>query len=131
MLFCCNKEFGATYSFYTQEENYITKRIEFGYCPHCKKPIYNEFKIDFKDNIINKRLKGHEAERAFSKAMFNRLVFISKLEQGTRARQYWCYGDYKKSNKRDKKGNLIHIQIKRNFNGQEIENLGLSEIIYK
>lgn len=131
MLRCCNNDFSATYSFYVEDKNYITKRIEFGYCPHCGKAIYIENKIDFSSNHLSKTLTKHEAERAFQKAMFNRLVFISKLEQGSRSRQHWCYGDFKHDTKRDEKGRLIQLQIKRNMNGEEVENFGMAKVVYK
>ena len=131
MLICCNREFSATYSFYVDDKNYITKRVEFGYCPHCRKAIYKEYKVDFGDNRLSKLLKNYEAEKAFQKAMFNRLVFISKMEQGTRSRQHWCYGDYKHDNRRDEKGRLIQLQIKRNMNGEEVENFGVAKVIYR
>ena len=129
-MYCCNKDFNPHYSFYCQDKNYVTKRIEFGYCPNCHKAIYKEFKIDFRDNISTKLLRGYEAERAFNKAMFDRLVFISKVKQGTRAKQYWCYGDCKES-KKDGNGQIIQFQIKRNMNGEEIENLGVSKVLIR
>ena len=124
MLTCCNRDFYATYSFYVEDKDYVAKRIEFGYCPHCNKAIYKEIKIDFIDNKRVKILKRYEAERAFQRAMFNRLVFISKVRQGSRSKQHWCYGDFK-----DNKG--VQFQIKRNMNGEEVENFGVSEVVLR
>lgn len=124
MLRCCNKDFSATYSFYSEDNNYVAKRIEFGYCPHCHKAIYKENLIDFLSNSLSKTLKKYEAKRAFQKAMFNRLVFISKVRQGSRSKQHWCYGDYKDNNG-------VQFQIKRNMNGEEVENFGVSEVVLR
>ena len=131
MLYHCNKDFSGFYSFYVSDSECLNKKIEFGRCPHCAKAILKETKTDFNGNTTTKTLKGHEAESALQKAMLNRLLFISKLSQGTRARQHWCFGDYKKSNKRDEKGHLVHIQIKRNFNGVEVDNFGACEVVYR
>lgn len=131
MLSCCNQDFAPTYSFYTDDEAYLVKRVEFGYCPHCKKAVYRETRIDFRDTLTQRDKKSYEAERAFSKAMFNRLVFVSKLEQGSKANQNWCYGDFKKLPQRDEKGRYIQVQTKRNMNGVEVEELGIARVSYR
>jgi hypothetical protein len=131
LLTCCHNDFVARYSFEVDDKDCLEKRIEFGYCPHCEKAIYLEIKKDFHSKVTSKLLKNYEAERAFNKAMFNRLHFISKLEQGSRARQNWCFGDFKHGTQRDEKGRLIQFQIKRNLNGQEVENFGVAKVVYK
>lgn len=73
---------------------------------------------------------GKEAEFLIRKAYLNRLDFFTS-SNGAKSNQNWYYGDYKKSNQKDEKGNLLEFQIKRNFNGDEVANLGLSKVIYK
>lgn len=130
MLSHCNKEFSG-HTFYVNDKDCILKKVECAKCQECGTFIFKEYKTDFHNRHSIKLLKGKEAEIAYQKAYPNRLLFISKLDQGTLSRQHWCFGDYKKSNQRDKKGRLIQVQIKRNFNGQEVENFGMSEVIYK
>ena len=121
MLSHCNKDFAGYYNFYVSDSDYLNKKIEFGRCPVCQKAILKETKTDYFGNVSYKIMMGKEAEIALEKAMFSRLCFISKVEQGSRSKQHWCYGDFKRSGK-------VQFQIKRNFNGEEVENFGESKV---
>ncbi len=65
----------------------------------------------------------------FEKAKFNRLNFLDRLKQGSKTNQNWFYGDFKKSDKKDDRGNIILLQLKRNFNGEAII-LGEAPVTY-
>lgn len=118
----CRKNFSGFYDFYVTDSNYLNKRVIFGRCPVCRKAIYQEIKTDYFGNVSYKSRMGKEAEIAFEKALFSRLCFISKVQQGSRSKQHWCYGDCKESGK-------LQFQIKRNFNGVEVENFGEAKVI--
>lgn len=81
--------------------------------------------------ITTKTKTGLEAERLIKSAWVNRLIFLDQKPHGTKSNQNWYYGDYKRSIAKDDKGRPIEIQIKRNFNGEEVENLGEARVIYK
>ncbi len=131
MLFCCSKNFTASYKFpvFPQEGEFF-KKIEFSYCPHCDSAVYKEI-ITLPNGTIKEstQQKGIKAEEAFAKAKFNRLNFLERLKQGSKANQNWFYGDFKKSDKKDSRGNIILLQLKRNFNGEAII-LGEAPVTY-
>ena len=107
-------------------------KAEFKRCPICGKAIYRETRVDYSGNtFITTTKTGREAESLIKKAWVNRLTFLEKLKSGTKSNQNWYYGDFKKGLEKDHRGNLIEFQIKRNFNGEEVENLGEARVIYK
>lgn len=131
MLSCCAKNFTASYRFAVfPKEGELFKKIEFSYCPHCDNAVYKEI-ITLPNGEINEtpQQKGIKAEEEFAKAKFNRLNFLERLKQGSKANQNWFYGDCKKSNKKDERGNPVWLQLKRNFNG-EAKVLGEAPVVY-
>lgn len=128
-FFCCNHLLSVK-SFSIQSDSFEQKKVEYARCPHCGKSFYKEIRIDFKGYTSNTSTKmGKEAEFLIQKAFLNRLDFFTNT--GSKGNQNWFYGDFKKSTQRDEKGNLLEFQIKRNFNGVEVANLGISKVIYK
>lgn len=109
--------------------NFESVRVEFAKCPHCKKSFYKEVRTDYRGKTSNTNIKmGKEAEFLIQKAFLSRLDFFTST--GTKSNQNWYYGDLKKSSQRDEKGNLLEFQIKRNFNGEEVANLGIAKVKY-
>lgn len=131
MLFCCSRELKPLNVFYAACENCIYKKIEYRICPHCKTPIYKETIKRFNNTETTpKTLKGEKAVKAFKRALLNRLTFFEKLKQGSRQNQNWYYGDFKRTNKKDKNGNFVELQIKKNFNNETVAILGEAIINY-
>lgn len=131
MFTCCKKKLYPI-AFYIASADYEIVRAEFKRCPHCNKAYYREQRKDYNGRITTTTIKtGLEAERLIKKAWVNRLSFLEKLKSGTKSNHNWFYGDFKKGTEKDHKGNLIELQIKRNFNGEEVENLGEAKVIYK
>ena len=128
-FYCCNHFLNVRSFFVVAQQNYESLKIEYSRCPHCKKSFYKEIKTDFNGNRYNTNTKmGKEAEFLIEKAFLNRLDFFTP--KGTKTNQEWYYGDFKKTNQKDEKGNLLELQIKRNFNGEEVANLGIAKITY-
>lgn len=133
MLFCsnCSKHYTALHSFFVEDKDYLSKKIEFRRCPQCGTPLYKETVITFKNAKITKdEIRGERAVKLFQRAYFNRLVFLEKLAMGSKANQNWFFGDFEKTNKKDEKGNFLFRQLKRNFNNQIVEDMGIKEVIY-
>ncbi len=130
MLFCCAKNFTASYKFHVYPNENLSKKIEFSYCPHCDNAVYKEI-ITYPNGTIKEtqQQKGIKAEESFAKAKFNRLNFLERLKQGSKANQNWFYGDFKRTAKKDERGNNVLLQLKRNFNGQAII-LGEAPVTY-
>ena len=125
----CKKHYTASQSFFIEPSNFKFKKIHFLKCPRCQEKIYKEITVSFKDEIAYRIHFGKKAEKLFNRALFNRLVFLEKISQGTKSNQNWYYGDFEKTNKKDEKGNPIYLQLKKNFNGQ-ITVLGAAPIKY-
>ncbi len=95
MLFCCAKNFTASYKFHVYPNENLSKKIEFSYCPHCDNAVYKEI-ITYPNGTIKEtqQQKGIKAEELFEKAKFNRLNFLERLKQGSKGNMgfYWFDG---------------------------------------
>lgn len=130
MLYCCAKAFQPLYNFYAYEEGAIYKKIEFHRCKNCDQAVYREKILRYDNTLIYNTFKGLKAEKMFKRAYSNRLTFFEKLKQGSRQNQNWYYGDFKKTNKKDKNGNIVELQVKKNFNNETVAILGEAIINY-
>lgn len=129
MPFYCCKHILSVRSFLINSNEYEIVRAEFSICPHCHKTFYKEVRTDYRGKTSNTNTKmGKEADFLIKKAYLNRLDFFT--QKGTKGNQNWYYGDFKKASERDEKGRLLEIQIKRNFNGTEVANLGIAKVKY-
>ena len=59
-----------------------------------------------------KILSGKFALSAFEKTLEN----LSHIKSGTKSYQNFYYGDFKKTDQTDERGNPIYLQLKKNFN---------------
>lgn len=128
-FYCCNHVLNNVKSFSVESKDYEVLKVEYTRCPHCGKAFYKEIRTDFNGKTTNTCIKmGNEADFLIKKAYLNRLDFFQPT--GTKGNQNWYYGDFKKSSERDEKGRLLEFQIKRNFNGLEVANLGIAKVNY-
>lgn len=130
MLYCCNRAFQPLYNFYAYQEGAIYKKVEFHHCPNCKQAVYREKVLRYDNALIYNTFSGQKAEKMFKRAYSNRLTFFEKLKQGSRQNQNWYYGDFKRTNKKDKNGNIVELQIKKNFNNETVGILGEAKVHY-
>lgn len=132
MLNCCGINFKASYKFYAAPVNkkYKLRKILFSFCPHCNSAVYKEILSDYEGNYTHKQqLRGAKALEAYQKACFSRLVFFEKVPFGTKTNANWYYGDFQKTRKKDEKGNIEYLQLKRSFCGDK-EVIGKAKVIY-
>ena len=59
-----------------------------------------------------KELSGVKAYRAYTKTIEK----VAIQQQGNKSAQNYYYGDFKKTREKDKNGNPIYIQLRKNFN---------------
>ena len=59
------------------------------------------------------RFKGTTAIKKFKK--YEKLK--NNIKQGSKSNQNVYYGDFRKTRKKDKNGNPVYLQLRKNFNG--------------
>ena len=111
MLFCCNCHFYGRYFRVLSNTKDFYRKIEFGICPKCGTNRFSDYRITL-GKIKQKILSGKNALCAFE----NTLKKLSQIKTGTKSKQNFYYGDFKKTNKKDGHGNPVYLQLKRNFN---------------
>lgn len=122
MLVCCQEIF-------VPSESYVCgkKAIEYGLCPICKKPVLRMF-INYKQRKIL-TFKKYRALQELKKFLKKINSSIFNIKYGYAENENFYYGDYKKTRKKDGKGNPIYLQLRKNFNGKT-EILGEVETAY-
>ncbi len=111
-MYCCGERLTVTRLVFHNHGYY--KRVDFGICQGCGTVhtlIYTMYK-DGHDKEIH--LTGAIAIKEFKK--YEKLKNCSK--QGTKTNQNVYYGDFLKTRKKDKNGNTVYLQLRKNFNGQ-------------
>lgn len=114
MIGCCNSLFTGSFSYvlFSSKDNY--RRVEFGICPHCGCLKFKDYRVFFDGTDKVKYLTG--------KAALQKLEYwrkkISEDKHGTKGNQNVYYGDFQKTNRRDDNGNLIYLQLRKNFNDE-------------
>lgn len=131
MLYCCNKAFQPLYNFYAYEEGAIYKKVEFHHCPNCGTAVYREKILRYDNKTIFNTLKGPKAVKEFNRAFSNRIIFKEKIKQGTKSKNNWFYGSCKASKVKDEKGNVIQLNIKKNFNDETVAIIGEARVTYQ
>ena len=114
MLFCCNAHFVSSFSYVLFNTKYSYRRIEFGICPFCGVFKFRDYKQDFTGKEIIKDLTGKESQTKLNQWRKK----INSYKQGTKSKQNTYYGDFRKTNRKDKNGNPIYLQLRRNFNNE-------------
>lgn len=114
MIGCCNALFNASFSYvlFSSQDNY--RRVEFGICPHCGCLKFKDFRIFFNGEEKVKYLTGKAALQKFDYWRKK----IAEVKYGTKGNQNVYYGDFQKTNRIDENGNIIYLQLKKNFNDQ-------------
>jgi hypothetical protein len=118
MLICCNRLFQGGFHYVVSNTDDFYRRIEFGICPNCGVYRFRDYRI-INEKTKDKILSGKEALSAYEK-------FLSKLKvckQGIKSNQNYHYGDFRATSKKDENGNLIYLQLRKNFN-DEVEVIG-------
>jgi hypothetical protein len=114
MLFCCNAHFVGSFSYVLFNTKYNYRRVEFGICPCCGAFKFRDYKQDFTGKEIIKDLTGKEAQTKLNQWRKK----INSYKQGTKSKQNIYYGDFRKTNRKDKNGNPIYLQLRKNFNNE-------------
>lgn len=116
MLECCNRLYNGSFSYVYFSSEYYYRRVEFGVCPNpnCLCPKFKDFRILYDGTEQIKVYTGKEALRKFEQWRKKLL----KQKHGTKGNQNVYYGDFRKTNRRDPNGNVIYLQLRKNFNNQ-------------
>lgn len=110
-MYCCGERLSVTRLVFRNNGYY--KRVDFGFCQGCGTAhtlIYTMYK------------DGHDREKHFSgKIAINEFKKYQRLKnntkQGSKSNQNVYYGDFRKTRKKDKNGNPVYLQLRKNFSG--------------
>ena len=119
MLECCNRRFGGTFSRVLVNNADFYRKIEYGFCPECGCEKLRELRQVNGGSVREKLLSGKEAKRRYQKILDK----LEKIKHGNFVNQNFYYGDFKKTRRKDKFGNPIYLQLRKNFNN-DVEVLG-------
>lgn len=112
LMYCCGERLNVTRLIFNANGHY--KRVQFGVCQDCGTPQTLVYSMNKNGIDREKRFIGKTALQEFKK--YQRLKNNSK--QGSFANQNIYYGDFKRTNKKDEKGNPVYQQLRKNFNNQ-------------
>lgn len=114
MIGCCNTLFHASFSYvlFSSENNY--RKVAFGICPKCGCLKFKDYRYFYDGTDV---VKYYTGKIALQKLNYWRRK-ISMTKYGTRGNQNVYYGDFKKTNRLDENGNIIYLQLRKNFNDQ-------------
>lgn len=114
MLYCCSTHFMGSFSrvLYNTKNNY--RKIEFGVCPVCGCSKFKDFIQGYNGKEVLKEFSGKTAQEKLNKWRKK----LRNMTQGSWSKQNVYYGDFRKTRKKDENGNLIYLQLRRNFNNE-------------
>lgn len=110
-MYCCGEQLRVTRLAFCK--NGYSKTVKFAICQECgtvHTVIYTRYK-DGHDKEIH--LTGAIAIKEFNK--YKKIK--NNIRQGTKSNQNVYYGDFRRTRKKDKKGNPVYLQLCKNFNG--------------
>lgn len=114
LIRCCNRHFNTSFSYILFSGENFYRRLEFGVCPVCGCPKFQDFSINHKDEETVKVCTGKHAVQKL--AMWKKR--IQNIRYCNKSNQNVYYGDFKKTPHRDENNIPIYQQLRRNFNGQ-------------
>lgn len=116
MLECCNHYYNGSFSYVVFSSKYYYRRVEYGVCPNpnCGIAKFKDFKILYDGTELCKIYTG---KKAYEKYIYWK-NYLENVKNGSKGNQNVYYGDFKKTNEKDKNGNTIYLQLRKNFNNQ-------------
>ncbi len=114
MLTCCNHCFMGSFVKKIADNPFYYRRVEFGICPHCGTIKFRDYRQETNGEEIIKDFSGLKAVNQLEKWR----KFFTKTLLGSKGNQNVYYGDFKRTNRKDKNGLPIYYQLRKNFNGQ-------------
>lgn len=114
MIECCNALQNASFKYILFSGKNYYRRLEFGICQNCGCLKFKDFTIDHEGN---EKAKVYTGKHASQKLELWRKR-IRNTRYGSKTNQNVYYGDFKKTNRRDKNNLPIYQQLRKNFNGQ-------------
>lgn len=118
MLFCCSSYFKPEIKLLLPSKDKLYRCFEFGHCPKCNSAVSRTIEQSLNFVIHVKQKTRFRALKELKQAQKEHIAFIKNTRFGTKTNENFYYGDFKKTNKKDYKGNRIYKALRRNFNGK-------------
>lgn len=111
-MYCCGERLKVSRLIFNANGHY--KRVDFGFCQECGTAHTLVYVMSKDGSDREKRFSGKTAIKEFKK--YERLK--NNTKHGSKSNQNVFYGDFRKTRKKDEKGQPVYLQLRRNFNNQ-------------